>query len=139
MPLRALLSAAVVVLTLSWPNVAEAQRNCSKGKPCGNSCISRDKVCRIGASSSTPAPAADPSPRAAATAQTLTSPPATDDDPTPAETAPDYPWVGSFADGIYFKATCPAAQDLAPSNRRYFRAVQDAEGAGFRRSRTPGC
>jgi len=22
--------------------------NCKKGKPCGNSCISRDKTCRIG-------------------------------------------------------------------------------------------
>lgn len=38
-----------------------------------------------------------------------------------------------------FKASCPAAQDLAPPNRRYFRAIEDAEGAGFRRSRTPSC
>ena len=37
---------------------AEAQ-NCSKGKPCGNSCIARDKVCRVGRGTARWAPGAD--------------------------------------------------------------------------------
>jgi hypothetical protein len=28
---------------------AEAQKNCTKGIPCGNTCISADKVCHVGA------------------------------------------------------------------------------------------
>lgn len=137
MPMRLVIAAFLLVLT-GWPGMAEAQRNCRKGKPCGNSCISRDKVCRIGASSREPAAAAIEPPASTPAVQNFAapSPPV---DPPPAETASEYPWVGSFADGIYFRATCPAAQDLAPTNRRYFRISQDAEGAGFRRSRTPGC
>lgn len=42
--LRAL---AVILGFLAWVPPAEAQRNCRKGKPCGNTCIARDKVCRI--------------------------------------------------------------------------------------------
>jgi hypothetical protein len=111
---------------------SEAQKNCRKGIPCGNTCISRDKVCRIGTA---PAPSSS-----APAARALVAPA----NPAPVEssttaTDSEYPWVGSFADGIFFRATCTAAQDLAPANRRYFRTAQDAEGAGFRRSRTPGC
>ncbi len=129
---------ALIVSAVGWPTAVDAQRNCTKGIPCGNSCISRDKVCRIGTSArepvtSRPAPVPEDS-----TTRNFASPtqPA---EITPASTASEYPWVGSFADGIYFKATCPPAQDLAPVNRRYFRRVADAENAGFRRSRTPGC
>jgi endonuclease YncB( thermonuclease family) len=43
---------------LLLPGRLEAQR-CSKGKPCGNSCIARDKVCRKGQGSATWAPGAD--------------------------------------------------------------------------------
>jgi hypothetical protein len=132
----------LVVLTITatiWPATAEAQRNCSKGKPCGNSCISRDKVCRIESPANTPAPAPETVRSSTVEpSQNLLSPAQTEDLP-PAATASEYPWVASFADGIYFKATCPAAQDLAPSNRRYIRSIQDAESAGFRRSRTPSC
>lgn len=33
------------------PHVADAQRQCKKGIPCGNSCISASRTCRIGTSS----------------------------------------------------------------------------------------
>jgi micrococcal nuclease len=38
---------AALVLLFSTPSAASGQRQCSKGKPCGNTCIARDKVCRI--------------------------------------------------------------------------------------------
>ena len=38
------------VLSITTPDHAEAQRNCRKGIPCGNTCISATKVCRIGSS-----------------------------------------------------------------------------------------
>lgn len=64
---------AVVVLLVS-PVAVEAQRNCSKGKPCGNTCIARDKVCRVGAPPATtaPTPPASSRPSTAATSQPQT-------------------------------------------------------------------
>src|SRR5689334_1193403 len=63
----------------------------------------------------------------------------TPDTSSPATTAPEFPWVGAVADRVYFRATCAPAQDLAASNRRYFRTRQDAERSGYRHSRTRGC
>lgn len=60
---KAFLSVAIVTACITaWPGDLEAQRNCRKGIPCGNSCISRDKVCRIGSGSSetSPTPSAVP-------------------------------------------------------------------------------
>jgi hypothetical protein len=48
-------------------------------------------------------------------------------------------FVGSRADGVYYRASCPAVQDIAPANRRLFRTAQEAVAAGYRRSRVPGC
>lgn len=132
------MAAATVTLLAFASMPTAAQKHCSKGIPCGNTCISAKNVCHIGAS---------PSAANAATgvvANSASTPPAaplplTTGGTIPAATAGEYAWVGSFADGVYFRADCPAAQDLAPANRRYFRTIQDAEGAGFRRSRTPGC
>jgi len=39
------LAAIIVVLALAIPGIADAGPNCVKGKPCGNSCIAKDKVC----------------------------------------------------------------------------------------------
>ena len=47
---RTLLTLLFVILT---PSILDAQRNCVKGKPCGRSCIARDKVCRIGTPTTT--------------------------------------------------------------------------------------
>jgi hypothetical protein len=126
-----LVLATTSILLLS-ANAAAAQKNCTKGIPCGNSCISASKVCRIGAAPAAPASSSVP----ASTARSLSAPAAaaTDSAVTVASS-----WVASFADGVYFLAGCPAAQDLAPPNRRYFQTHQEAEDAGYRRSRTPGC
>lgn len=57
----------VVALMLLIAGPLEAQRNCRTGKPCGNTCIARDKVCRVGTGStrSEPTPAPPPSERVA--------------------------------------------------------------------------
>lgn len=47
-----------VFLLLAVSRQVEAQ-NCSKGKPCGNSCIAREKVCRVGQGTARWAPGAD--------------------------------------------------------------------------------
>jgi hypothetical protein len=49
------LSGMLLVLTLSLGvvTVADAAPNCLKGKPCGESCIAKDKECHVGASADT--------------------------------------------------------------------------------------
>lgn len=46
------------ILIIEVAGSVEAQ-NCRKGKPCGNSCIARDKVCRVGPGMARWAPGAD--------------------------------------------------------------------------------
>lgn len=112
----ALFLAAIAALAAA---PAAAQKNCKKGIPCGNTCISADKVCRIGGSSSSgtvaPRPLAAPATSAAG------------------------PFVGSKADKVYFVEGCTAALDLASANRRRFTSAEEAERAGYRRSRVEGC
>ena len=58
---RHLVLALLAALALSSASArhAEAQR-CSKGKPCGNTCIARDKICRVGQGTAVWAPGAEP-------------------------------------------------------------------------------
>jgi hypothetical protein len=89
-----------------------AQRNCVKGKPCGNTCIARDKVCRVGTSS----PAARP----------LVS-------PTPA--LPDsVQWIGWREAKLYFRARCTLATAVPLNERVLFRSEAQAKDSGFKRS-----
>lgn len=131
----------VVALAVALAPTVEAQRNCRKGIPCGNSCISASKVCRIGSSSARPA--YDPPSTSAARPAAVSTQLAPQDTQVTSGAlvgkSAEYPWVGSFADGIYFRAGCSAARDLAPTNRRYFSSDEVAQGAGYRRSSVPGC
>ena len=43
----------VLVLLLVLAPPAAAQRNCTKGKPCGNTCIAVNRTCRVGSGSAT--------------------------------------------------------------------------------------
>jgi hypothetical protein len=43
--MRYYLAAVIMALALAVPVIADATPNCVKGKPCGNSCIAKDKVC----------------------------------------------------------------------------------------------
>lgn len=115
-----------VLLALLLPIAsAEGQRNCSKGKPCGNTCIARDKTCRIG----TPAGGATPRPEA------------TSARPAVATAAEDTlgRFVASSRGQVYYLRTCGPAQRLADQNRIYFKSEEEAEAAGYRRSTSRGC
>lgn len=116
-----------VLMVFATP--AHAQKNCKKGIPCGNSCISATKTCRIG---STPAaPAYKPPPRktgaAAGTAHVISAP------------AEEGRYVGSSRGNTYYKAGCAGAQKLSPANKFYFKTKEEAEARGYRPSRQAGC
>jgi hypothetical protein len=104
---------------------AEAQKSCKKGQPCGNSCISWSKTCRIGGSA--PAPSAD---RPAASTRGVVQ---------SGSAAADAPWVGSSKGSTYYRNGCSAARKLSAANRIYFKSEKEAEDAGYTRSRSKGC
>jgi hypothetical protein len=100
---------------MSSPSL-EAQKNCRKGIPCGNTCISATKVCRIGGGS--------------ATAETSVTPLAPNSEAR---------WVASSRGQKYYLSTCSAARRLSPANRIYFKTEEDAQEAGYTKSATRGC
>lgn len=129
---------------------ASAQR-CVKGIPCGNTCISASKTCRVGSGTATKAGTTQPAPETPKKADTSTLTQKQIDDSvarllygrphslaTTASTG-DTLFVGSRMDGVFFLRTCLAAQDLAVENRRYFKTEKEALDAKYRRSRVPGC
>ena len=140
--------ASLICLILIAP-AASAQR-CVKGIPCGNTCISATKTCRVGSGTATKAGTSEQTtePKKAAAAPPTQN--AIDDSAVRllygrphAITSPASPndtlFVGSRVDGVFFLRSCLAAQDLASENRRYFKTEKDATDAKYRRSRVPGC
>jgi hypothetical protein len=116
--------ALVILITLAvLPIPAEAQKNCVKGKPCGNTCIARDKVCHVGSGSARPAA---PQPLVTAT-------------PASAETGLQFPdsirWIGWREAKLYFRANCIPATTVPMSERVYFRTESQAKDSGFKRSK----
>ena len=101
---------------------ASAQKRCAKGIPCGNSCISASKMCRIGNSAPTPK-----------LEQAIVGTP----DSVTSATSGD--WVGSSRGTTYYKAACSTARRLSPSNLIYFKSEGDAKKAGYHRSASKGC
>jgi hypothetical protein len=143
------------------PAVAHGQR-CTKGKPCGNTCIAANRTCRVGSGTATKAGRTEPDRPKTKTkaneselsdtvqrllygrprpdsldAMTKTYLPAVS--PSRNASTNDTLFVGSRVDGVFFLRTCIAAQDLAPENRRYFKTEKEAVDAKYRRSRTPSC
>jgi hypothetical protein len=117
----------VVALALLSAVPLQAQPNCKKGKPCGNSCISQDKTCRIGASTPAPAPASQAAPLAAVSAVPVRD--------------VNLPWV-AFKDGsIYYRNVmgCEVARVPVKAERVYFKSEEDARRAGLTASREAGC
>jgi len=51
-------SLIIVLAALAMASTATAAPNCTKGVPCGNSCIAKDKVCHVGKGASHTAPSA---------------------------------------------------------------------------------
>jgi predicted DNA-binding transcriptional regulator YafY len=111
---------AALLMAAGIATPLEAQRNCVKGKPCGNSCIARNKVCRIGAAS--------PERPAAATV-------------VPVARDSLSPWIASKAGTIFYRNSsgCEVSRVLAPQNLVYFKDERAAAAAGYKRSKEDGC
>lgn len=103
---------------------AYAQRVCTTGKACGNSCIARNRTCRVGAG--TAVNATDP----AAASRPLIA---------PAPSIDSLPWVGSSQGSTYYRRGCSAGNRLVQQNRIYFRNEEEARRKGYSRSRSSGC
>lgn len=106
-------------------STASAQKRCRKGIPCGNSCISANKICRIAGPS-----ASRPAPPLSVTQQTRTSDTAV---------AGRAAWVGSSLGTTYYKSGCLGARRLSPANLIYFKTEEEARRAGYRHSQQRGC
>jgi hypothetical protein len=101
-----------------------AQRNCKKGIPCGNPCISANKVCHIGSS-----------------APPDSKPPTLVAVPSVALKDGSASWV-AFRDGsIYYRNVmgCEAARVPVKAERVFFRTAEDAKRAGLIASKEPAC
>lgn len=108
----------LLMFLVTVPNSADGQKNCKKGKPCGNSCISKDKVCRVGTSSA-------PSQSSAQAAQ----------GGMPA----GMEFVASSRGTTYYWRGCNGWKGLAAANRIYFKTAEEAQTAGYLPSVQKGC
>ena len=114
-----------MLLLVSFPALASAQKHCKKGIPCGNSCIAANKTCRVG---STPQPAATAAQSGAARKS----------EPSTTDTASGS-WVASTRGHTYYRVGCSGAAKLSPANRIYFKTEADAKRAGLTPSAQKGC
>ena len=112
--------AALLALLLLVAAPAEAQKRCKKGIPCGNSCISATKTCRVGGGSSSAPQRGEPS----VTPQPLA---------TAAPASTDAPWVASSRGSTYYRRGCSAARKLSQANLLFFKTEAEAQKASYRR------
>lgn len=114
--------ASLLLLSPFGATDLEAQKNCSKGKPCGNTCIAKNKNCRVG---------------------TGTARPATRTTPAPAVRSAHVPagmqYVASTRGRTYYHVGCSGWKSLAASNLRWFATREEAVAAGLRPSTQAGC
>ena len=107
----------------------DAQPRCKTGCPCGNSCISCSKTCRVGVGS---ARAAEPAPSAERRPVVPVAKPGDTSVYTGA-------WMASSANRFYFRASCPIGTLLAAGDRVRMPDSIAAEAVGFRRLVMPKC
>lgn len=112
------------LVLLAWLPL-EAQRNCTKGIPCGNTCIAANKVCRTATPPPAPSPPSAPLRSTAPAAGRLFS--------------AEYPFAASPRGRTYYAniRSCKALPRLA--SRVFFKSEEEAQGAGLTRSRQRGC
>lgn len=104
------LLAVLAVLASAVP--ADAQKHCVKGKPCGNTCIARNKTCRVGTGTATAAPRRTETTTAVTRSVTV---------PGGAR------FVASSRGRVYYWTGCNAWKSLAPANLRFFTSREEAE------------
>lgn len=71
-----------LVLSLGFASISVAAPHCTKGKPCGDSCIAKDKECHVGTTPDTMAAKSTPATKTKTTAKAPAAPEAA----TPAAT-----------------------------------------------------
>ena len=111
----------LVLVSMATPRHVQAQKNCKKGIPCGNSCIAANKTCRIGA---TPAPSSADTKRVVQGS---------------VGNSGDGDWIASSRGTTYYKAGCSGANKLSAANVIRFKSEDEAQKAGYHRSATKGC
>lgn len=116
------------ILCVAQPAVAA---NCKKGKPCGNSCIAQNKVCRIG---TTNAPATYRPRPVLSTASFADLGPGT-------EVRRNEPvvWIGIKANKHLYRPDCPFVRDFGTEQRAYFNTLADAFHQGYTKAADDGC
>jgi hypothetical protein len=112
---------ALVVTALALPlREAEAQRNCSRGKPCGNTCIAQNRTCHVGT------PTERPTPPPPARSTPAAAPPPRPTAPAPA--AATVPTIATAVDG-YYALDSIEAREVAEARARAL-ARRDAARRG---------
>jgi deoxyribonuclease-1 len=126
----------VAASILALASSAGAQRNCKKGIPCGGTCISATKTCRVGTTTAdtTSRQARPISPDdQAALVRRLTG-------DTGAKTSFAFgPFIGSVDGDVYYAAGCQTSWKLSADERIYFQSEQEAVAKGYHRSRAKNC
>lgn len=133
---------AILALSVASPTLAgapwcarvgiDAQPRCKKGCPCGNSCISCSKTCRVGVGTATGVASPEPAP---------TPPKALMASGVADSNAKIYrgQWFGSSVNRFYFRAGCRIVPLLAIGDQVLLPDSAAAEQVGFRRLILPGC
>ncbi len=111
------LIAVFFIALLGFTAAANAQKQCVKGIPCGNTCIAATKTCRVGSGSATARPLELPKASAPVGAQ----------------------YVASNRGQVYYWLGCNAWQNLSTANLVYFKTAKEASEAGYRPSASSGC
>jgi micrococcal nuclease len=114
----------VLALLFAVDAPLEAQRNCTRGKPCGNTCIARDRTCRVGTGTARPAPTTRSTPPPASDAATLSA---------------DAQFVASSRGRVYYPRGCSAWRSLSRTNLIGFRTEEEARAAGYTRTTSSSC
>lgn len=118
-PLLVVLSA--IALAISYPASAEGQKICRKGKPCGNTCIARNRTCHVGKGTARQAsPASSTASHSVAVPEGML-------------------YVASTKGGTYYYVGCRGWRSLSAANLRWFATREEAVEAGLRPSMQPGC
>jgi hypothetical protein len=111
-------------------SAAQAQKRCTKGIPCGNTCIAANKTCHVGQGTATRE--APPPARVSLRDTTVATPDST------------LPWIAGRNGTTFYlnSATCPARSvilSLGRENVVYFKTESDAKKYGAVKSAAKDC
>lgn len=127
-PMRLVSSAAVLLALMALSVPADAQKRCTKGIPCGNTCIAANKTCRIGTSPSTAPSDRQAPPRPSSASATAT----TQDTPASGSTRV---WLNTGS-GVYH---CPGTRWYGQTKAGEYLTESAAVSRGYRPAGGKSC